>query len=85
MGQNLAIAQSKTILQFVPTLVRFSKYTDEYFLRINMYKWFSELTVQIWEYTGIDSDSDTEILSSIELKLLVTRARSQGRGKIKLK
>ncbi len=65
-GQNLAIANTKSVMQFVPTLVMFPKYSFEYFLRINLYRWFSELSIQVWEYTGIDSDTSTETLLSIE-------------------
>ena len=65
-GQNLVAAETRIIGQGLPTLLRLKRYSDEYFIRLDFYPWFSNLFVELWEYRGIDSDTNTEALLSIE-------------------
>ena len=65
-AQNLVATETRIISQALPTLLRFNRYSDEYFIRFDFYPWFSHLFVELWEYRGIDSDTNTEALLSIE-------------------
>lgn len=65
-GQTLLTTETKIISQANPTLLRWQQYSSEYFLRIDFYPWFSHLFIDIREYRGIDTDTNTQALLSIE-------------------
>lgn len=65
-NQNQVATETRIISQALPTLLRFKRYGGEYFIRFDFYPWFSNLFVELWEYRGINSDTNTETLLSIE-------------------
>ncbi|MEH2086120.1 hypothetical protein [Nostoc sp.] len=50
-------------------LVRFPQITNDYRLRFEAMPWIEEVTLGVWVYTGIVSDSTEETLGAIRAKL----------------
>jgi hypothetical protein len=50
-------------------LFRFEQLAANYALEINPKPWIPDLTIKVWGYTGIDTDSLTEQLTRLERQL----------------
>ncbi|NHC37945.1 hypothetical protein [Scytonema millei] len=50
-------------------LVVFPKLADSYRLRFQPMRWLKELTLGIWEYRGIESDSTEDLIQVVRAKL----------------
>jgi hypothetical protein len=50
-------------------LIVFNALTPTYALEIEPIWWLADITLSVWAYTGIDSDTTTEQLNRIELTL----------------
>jgi hypothetical protein len=66
---DTAIYDSRLLRLDQPNLIRFEPLTSTYTLIIYPKFWFKDLTVGVFAYTGIDSDTVTEQLNRIELSL----------------
>jgi hypothetical protein len=49
--------------------VNFVKLTETYRLRFEALPWIPELTLGIWEYLGIESDTNEDLLNAVRAKL----------------
>lgn len=66
---NALVTHSEVVKLRIPTLIQYPKFQIDYDLRIDFYPWFSDLFVEIWEYNGVESDTTTDSLSSIQASL----------------
>ena len=62
---NALVTATEIVKLRIPTLLQFPQYQADYDLRIDFYPWFLDLYVEIWEYTGSESDTTTEALVAI--------------------
>lgn len=51
------------------TLIRYERLTNDYGLSFEPPKWITQVSIQIWVYTGIETDTITQQLNRIESML----------------
>lgn len=66
---DTAIADSRVLKLFEMNLFRFEQVSSSYSLEITPKWWIKDIKLDIFIYTGIDSDSVTEQLNRIQLDL----------------
>lgn len=63
---DTTVSDRKTLLVNRINLLRFTRLTDTYALEIEPPYYFKDIALNLWIYTGVDSDTTSEQLNRIE-------------------
>lgn len=68
-GQDGVRVQSQPLFLNQSNLIFFEKISASYSISIKVPKWFTNAIVTIWEYTGVDTTDEVQLLQEINSKV----------------